>query len=149
MVVACGVLLVAAGCSDDGGTVAPTPQVDQESLIANGDAICKQLAADVDQLVADFRSGHPQPSADDAREFLVNTLLVRIEHAVGDIHRLGQPTKDRGSYDSAVSALDDDLSALKDDVGADPLKVISSPIRLYDSSASALTAYGFKECGKQ
>jgi hypothetical protein len=146
--VACGLLLVLVACSDSGGTVAPTPQIDESTAIANGDAICKQLAADIDQLVTNFRSTHPSPSADDAREFLVNTLIVRIEHGVGDLHRQGKPTKDTVAYDEAISALDDDLAAFKDAVGADPLKVISAPIKIYDSSASPLKAYGFKECGR-
>lgn len=149
MALAAGLLLIASGCGDDGPTVASAAPFDSNAAITAGDAICKQLASDVDELVADFRSTHPKPSADDAREFLVNTLIVRMEHGVGDLHRLRGPQQTLAAdYTTVIDALDKDLAAFKQSVGADPLKVIAAPIKLYGESAAKFAALGFKECGK-
>ena len=144
----CGVLALAA-CSSSGGKAQPAPLVEKSSAIAAGDAICKQLVADIPQLVAAFKSAHPSPSDADARDFLVNTLLPRIDVAAGAIHRIGEPTKDRPAFDDVVNAFDRDVSALKSAVGTDPVKVATSPIVLFDRSAKLFTDYGFKECGKK
>ena len=143
----CGVLLLAAACSSGGGG-APVVFLEKSTAVANGDAVCKQLNADTVALVAAFKSAHPSPSDADARDFLVNTLLPRLDRGVGDLHRVGEPTKDKVGWDEAVIALDKDLSKLKEAVGADPVKVATSPIVLFATSAKQFVEYGFKECGK-
>jgi hypothetical protein len=146
---AAAVLALAAACSSSSGHAQPAQLVEKSSAIAAGDAICKQLTADLPQMVAAFRSAHPAPSDADARDFLINTLLPRIDVADGNFHRIGEPSKDRPSWDDAVIALDKDVSAVKAAVGSDPQKVLSSPIVVFDKSAPLFTKYGFKECGKK
>ena len=141
--------LVVAGCGGGNSGPGAPALVEKSTAIATGDAICKQLGIDMGQLVTAFRQAHPNLTDADARDFLVNTLLPRVDRAVGDIHRIGEPTKDRVPYDEAVIALDKDLSTLKIAVGADPQKVITNKIVVFDKSAKLFTDYGFKECGKQ
>ena len=148
MLAACGLLALSA-CGDSNGKAQPAPLVEKSAAIAAGDAVCKQLAADVTRMVNDFKAAHASPSDADARDFLVNTLLPRVDIAAGDIHRIGEPTKDRVQFDDAVAALDRDVSALKAAVGTDPVKVATSPIVLFDRSAKPFTDFGFKECGKK
>ena len=143
----CGVLFLSAACSSGGGA-APVQFIEKSAAVANGDAICKQLATDVQQLVSAFKSAHPSPSASDAREFFVNTLLPRLDRGVGDLHRVGEPTKDKVGFDDAILDLDKDLSALKTSIGADPVTVIGGKINVFANSAHLFTDYGFKECGK-
>src|SRR5205823_1902775 len=83
MVGMCVALLLAAACSSGGGKAQPAPLVEKSSAIAAGDAICKQLAIDIPQMVTTYRSAHPAPTDADARDFLVNTLLPRIDAAEG------------------------------------------------------------------
>ena len=149
MVGMCVALALAAACSSSSNKAQPAPLVEKSSAIAAGDAICKQLAADIPQLVSTYRSGHPAPTDADARDFLVNTLLPRIDAAEGAIHRVGEPTKDRPAFDAAVIALDKDVSALRESVSQDPVRVVSAPIVVFDKSAKLFTDYGFKECGKK
>ncbi|MEY2421830.1 MAG: hypothetical protein QOI95_1897 [Acidimicrobiaceae bacterium] len=144
----CGVLFLAAACSSGGSGGGPAPLVEKSSAIAQGDAICKQLVADVDVLVSQFKSTHATPTEADARDFLVTTLLPRIDRGVGDLHRIGEPTKDRTGFDDAIIDVDKDLSALKQAVAADAIKVVNNKIPIFDKSAKLFTDYGFKECGK-
>lgn len=144
----CGVLFLAAACSSGGSGGGPAPLVEKSFAISQGDAICKQLVTDIGTLVAAFKSAHPAPSEADARDFLVTTLLPRIDRGVGDLHRIGEPTKDRVGFDDAILALDKDLSALKVAVGADSIKVVNNKIALFNTSAKLFVDYGFKECGK-
>ena len=148
-VLALGLLVVIAACSSGSGKAQPAPLVEKSTAIAAGDAICKQLATDVPQMVNAFKSAHATPTDADARDFLVNTLLPHIDSADGAIHRIGEPTKDRPAFDDAVIAFDNDISAIKAKVGKDAVAVISAPIVLFDTSAKLFTAFGFKECGKK
>jgi hypothetical protein len=145
----CVALALAAACSGSSSKAQPAPLVEKSSAIAEGDAICKQLATDIPQLVNTFRSAHPAPTDADARDFLVNTLLPRVDVAEGAIHRIGEPTKDRPAFDAAVIALDKDVSALRESVGQDAVRVVSAPVVVFDKSARLFTDYGFKECGKK
>ena len=144
----CGALLFIAACSKGGTNVGPAPLVEKSTAISTGDSICKQLIAGVNADIADFKSKHANPSDNEARDFLVQTLLARIDNGVGSLHRIGEPTKDRVPFDDAILALDKDLTALKQAVGTDPLKVLNNKITLFDTSAKLFTDYGFKECGK-
>ena len=144
----CGALFLAAACSSGGSGGGPAPLVEKSFAISQGDAICKQLVTDIAQFVAAFKSAHPAPNEADARDFMVNTLLARIDNGVGDLHRIGEPTKDRVGFDDAILDLDKDLSALKQAVSADPVKVVNNKIALFDKSAKLFVDYGFKECGK-
>jgi hypothetical protein len=148
IVTVCGLLLVAAACSDD-GKAQPAPLVEKSFAISQGDAICKSLVADIATLVGQFKSAHTAPSDADARDFLGTTLLPRIDRGIGSLHRVGEPTKDRVGFDNAILALDKDLSSLKLAVSADPIKVVNNPIPLFVTSAKLFVDYGFKECGKK
>ncbi|HEV3227026.1 MAG TPA: hypothetical protein VGZ52_09330 [Acidimicrobiales bacterium] len=145
----CGVLFLTAACSGGSGKAQPAPLVEKSTAIAAGDSICKQLNADVPQMVTAFRTTHSNLTDADARDFLVNTLLPHMDSAVGAIHRIGEPTKDRVGFDLAVNDLDKDLSALKVAVGTDPVKVLTNKVVIYNLSAKSFVDYGFKECGKQ
>ena len=144
-----GVMLVAVGCSDSNEiSVQPIPAVERSAAISTGDAICKQLREDVQQMVDAFKASKANATDDEARDFLTNTLFPRIDRGVGDMHRIGEPTKDRAGFDDSVRALDDDLTALKQAAGSDPVKLLGSKIPLFVSSADDFTDYGFTECGK-
>jgi len=149
LILTCGALLLAAACGSDNGGAQPNPLVEKSSAIANGDAICKSLATDLPALVSQFKAQHPNVSDADARDFLINMLLPRVDAADGAMHRIGEPTKDRPAFDEAVSAFDKDVSDLKDAVSSDPQKVLASPIVVFNSSGRLFVAYGFKECGKK
>jgi hypothetical protein len=150
IVTVCGLLFVAAACGGGGGgTAAPARIVEKSYALSQGDVICKAMVADVATLVGQFKSAHPTPSEAEARDFLVTGLLPRIDRGVGDLHRMGEPTKDRVGFDDAILALDKDLTALKLAVSADPIKVVNNPIALFVTSAKLFVDYGFKECGKK
>ena len=87
-----GVIFVAAACSED-KKLEPARAVEKSAAIAQGDAICQGLNADVATLVDQFKASHPTPSIADAREFFVTTLLPRIDRGVGDLHRIGEPRR--------------------------------------------------------
>jgi hypothetical protein len=142
------VAFLAAACSSGSSGPGPAIVVEKSSAIAQGDAICKQMVRDVTDIVAAFTSSHPTMKDAEARDFLVNTLLPRIDRGVGDLHRIGEPTKDRVGFDDALRSLDKDLSALKQAVGIDPVKVVSAKVAIFNKSAKLFTDYGFKECGK-
>ena len=144
----CSLMLLAAACGDDDNTLQGAPLIEKSAAIEQGDAICASLVADVKTLVEQFKAEHQAPSNADARDFLVTTLLARIDRGIGDLHRLGEPTNDRVGFDEAILAVDEDLSALKTAVSADPIKVLNNPIPLFVTSAKPFTDYGFKECGK-
>jgi hypothetical protein len=141
--VACGLVLGTVAC---GGTTATTAQPQISDATAVGDAICTGMLADQKALVAQFKSQHPNPSKDDATDFLVNTLIPRLERAVGDFHRVGEPTKDRQKWDDIVKNLDEDVAALKTAAGKDPVQAVDS--KPFADVSDAFTNFGFKECPK-
>jgi hypothetical protein len=142
------VAFLAAACSSGSSGPGPAVLVEKSFAIAQGDAICKQMVIDVKDTVAAFRSAHPALKDAEARDFLVNTLLPRIDTGIGDLHRIGEPTKDRVGFDDALRSVDKDLSALKQAVGSDPVKVVTADFVIFSKSAKLFTDYGFKECGK-
>jgi hypothetical protein len=142
----CGVLFLAAACSSGGGAT-PLRFVEKSTAIAEADAICKQGDAEVKQLTADFNAAHAAPTVEEAHDFWVNILLPRLDRQVGDIHRIGEPTKDKVGWDEAVIALDNGLSALKTEISADPVKVLKGSTA-FSNANKLFVAYGFKECGK-
>jgi hypothetical protein len=148
MVVMCVALALTAACSSGGGKAQPAPLVEKSSAIAAGDAICKQLNADARQLFDTFHSSHPNPTEAEALDFWVNTFLPRYDRGIGDIHRIGEPTKDRTAWDTAVKAMDEGLSQMKAEISSDPVKVLSGTAA-FDHANALFTAYGFKECGKK
>jgi hypothetical protein len=142
----CGALFLAAACSSGGGA-APVVFLEKSAAIAQADAICKQGDAEIKQLLADFNAAHSNPSVEEARDFWVNTLLPRLDREVGDIHRVGEPTKDKVGWDEAVIALDKALSQLKTEISADPVKTLDGSAS-FSNANKLFVAYGFKECGK-
>jgi hypothetical protein len=142
------VAFLTAACSSGSSGPGPALFVEKSFAIAQGDAICKQMVTDVQETVAAFRAAHPTLKDAEARDFLVNTLLPRIDKGIGDLHRIGEPTKDRVGFDDALRSLDKDLSALKQAVGSDPVKVVTAKVVIFNKSAKLFTDYGFKECGK-
>ena len=108
--------------------------------------MCKALAADQQKLVDDFKAKVPQAKAEDARDFLVHTLSPRIERAVGDFHRIGEPTKDKQEWDKLVRSLDDDLTAFKSQISIDPIGLLTA--KPFAAHSPKFDAFGFIECGK-
>jgi hypothetical protein len=159
----CSALFLAAACSSGGGA-APVVFLEKSTAVVGADAICKQGNADLKQALATYKSAHPNPSADEARDFWVNTYLPRLDRYVGDIHRLGEPTKEKVAWDQAVIALDKALSQLKTEISADPVKALAGSTafdnahKLFDefgatnSSSSSSSSEGpgqrFEECNK-
>ena len=141
-------LTVAAACSSSGDKAAPVFFIEQSTALANGDAICKQLNTDVSQMISAFRTAHSNLTQDEARTFLTESLFPRIDRGDGDLHRLGEPTKERVGFDEAILAFDRDVSALKTTAQGDAVKLLTSNIVLYDKSAKPFSDWGFKECGK-
>jgi hypothetical protein len=144
---ACTVAVFAAACSSSNASIPPPHSVDKTAAIAAGDGVCKSLNADHQKLVNDFKSKHPQATTDDARDFLVNVLSPRIERAVGDFHRIGEPTKDKQDWDKLVSNLDEDLTNFKAKISTDPLGLLAA--KPFAVDAPKFDAYGFKDCGKE
>jgi len=144
---ACALVALAVSCSDNKASIPPPRALDKSAAIDTGDAVCKQYAADRKQLIDTFKASHSSPSADEARDFLVNTLVPRTERMVGDFHRIGEPTKDRTGWDRIVRALDDDLTDFKAGIGDDPVAQIDE--RPFAKDTKLFDDYGFKECGKQ
>ena len=119
----CGVLLFVAACSDSGLTSGgPAPLVEKSAAIQRDDAVCKQLAVDQKKATDSFKSSHPTPKETEALDFFTNTLLPIYDRALGNIKRVGEPTKDKVDYDAAIKA--------------------------FDNANAKLKAYGFQECGK-
>jgi hypothetical protein len=144
-----GIVLVAAACSDSNEVgVAPVRAVEKSTAIAQGDAVCARLRTDIQQTVGAFEEQTPNPNDAQARDFLTNTLFPRIDRGVGDMHRVGKPTKDRAAFDEALRSLDDDLTTLKQAASNDPVELLDTGIELFDSSADNFVDYGFTECGK-
>jgi hypothetical protein len=139
--------VVAAGCSNANTASIPPPHaVEKSTAIALGDNVCQALAADHQTLVDSFKTQVPQAKAEDARQFLVDTLTPRIERAVGDFHRIGEPTKDRQDWDKLVSDLDTHLTEFKSQISADPIGLLTA--KPFAPDAAKFTAYGFKVCGQ-
>ena len=144
----CGVLFLAAACSSGGGKAQPAPLVEKSFAISQGDAICKALVADLSDARRPVQDGACHAERGRRPRLPRHHAAPRIDRGVGDLHRIGEPTKDRVGFDDAILALDKDLTALKLAVAADPIKVVNNPIPLFDTSAKLFTDYGFKECGK-
>jgi hypothetical protein len=142
----CG-LLLAAACGGGGGSAQPAPLVEKSYAISQGDAICKQGDADRKQLETSFQGANANPTKEAATDFFVSVYLPRLEREIGDIHRIGEPTKDRVAFDEAIRALDKGLTAFKSEVSADPLAALKGTTA-FDDASKQFIAYGFKECGK-
>jgi hypothetical protein len=143
---ACAVAVVAAACSSSSASIPPPHSVEKSAAIDTGDSVCKALAADQQKLVDAFKAKFPQATAEDARDFLVNGLTPRIERAVGDFHRIGEPTKDKTDWDKIVSNLDKDLTDFKTKISTDPIGLLTA--KPFAAEAPSFDAYGFKDCGK-
>jgi hypothetical protein len=143
---ACAVALLAAACgSSDAASIPPPRYVEKSAAIAAGDGVCAAVVADLRRLTSDFTAAHPEVTADNAREFVSNTLIPRIEQGIGDFHRIGTPTKDSPAWNTIVSRLDTDLLYYKAMMG-DPIALLTT--NPFVREAAAFQAYGFKECGK-
>jgi hypothetical protein len=138
--------VLGAACGSNDARIPPARAVEKSDAINAGDSVCKALAADHKQLVDEFKNQHPSANPDEARDFLVNTLSPRIEQAVGDFHRIGEPTKDKNDWDEIVANLDGDLVDFKSKIGTDPVAQVGA--QPFAGEASSFDTYGFKECGK-
>jgi hypothetical protein len=146
---ACSVAVLAAACGSSNSTSAsiPAPQaVEKSTAIAAGDSVCQAMLADQQRIIGDFKAAHPQATLDDVRDFLVNTLVPRMEQGIGDFHRVGQPTKDRPAWNAIVTHLDTDLLYFKAMIRDDPIALLT--INPFDREAARFTDYGFKVCGQ-
>jgi hypothetical protein len=144
---ACAVAAVAAACGSASASIPPPQFVEKSAAIAAGDGVCTALAADQQKLIDDFKAAAPQAQPDEIRDFLVNTLTPRIERAVGDFHRIGEPTKDKPAWNALVSRLDTDVLYFKAMIREnDPTLLLT--IKPFARDAARFDAYGFKECGK-
>ena len=142
---ACTLGLVGVACSGgSNASVPPAHNVEKSTAIDEGDSVCTTLNSDEQKLIANFKKQHPQATADDARDFLVDTLSPRIDHAVGDFHRIGEPTKDKVEWDKLVGSLDKDLSAFKAKISTDPIGLLTA--KPFSAEGPDFTAYGFKSC---
>ena len=146
IVTVCGLLFVAAACGGN-DKAQPAPLVEKSFAIAQGDAICQQGDAETKQLVTKFRADNPTPTNAVALDFFVSVYLPRLEREIGDIHRIGEPTKDRVEYDEVIRALDKGLTAFKAEIAADALKALAGT-KAFEDANKQFVAYGFKECGK-
>jgi hypothetical protein len=144
---ACAVAVLGAACSSSSASIPPPHSVEKTAAVDTGDSVCKALAADQQKLVNDFKTKFPEATAEDARDFLVNGLTPRIERAVGDFHRIGEPTKDKQDWDKLVANLDTDLSDFKAKISTDPIGLLSA--KPFAVEVPKFDAYGFKECSKQ
>jgi hypothetical protein len=144
---ACIVAVVAAACSNGNVASIPPPRsVEKSTAISLGDNVCQALAADSQSLVAGFKGQAPQAKAEDVQRFLLDTLTPRIERAVGDFHRIGEPTKDRQDWDKLVTELDNELIWFKAQIGTDPIGLLTP--KPFPSDTPRFAAYGFKVCGQ-
>ena len=138
--------MAAAACSSNTASIPPAQTVEKSAAIEAGDGVCLQLANDQEALVNDFRASHPNATDEQTRDFLINNLSPRYERAVGDFHRIGEPTKDKAGWDHVVTNLDDDLVTFKSQISDTPAKLVDS--KPFAAESKAFTDYGFKECGK-
>ncbi len=139
--------IVATACGGgNNASIPPAQTVDKSTAISEGDSVCTALAADQKQLVDTFKQQHPNLKPDDARDFLINTLSPRIERAVGDFHRIGEPSKDRTDWDTIVRGLDKDLSTYKADLDTDPIKQLD--VKPFKDLVTNFDTYGFRDCGR-
>jgi hypothetical protein len=142
-----GLATVAVGaCSNSDASIPPAQAVEKSAAIDSGDSVCQALAADQATLLAQFKSAHPNPSDSDTRDYLVNTWSPRLERAVGDFHRIGEPTKDKNGWDLIVADLDNDLADFKSSISTDPAKLLDA--KPFNDEAKAFNDYGFKDCAK-
>jgi hypothetical protein len=148
LLLVCAIGLVSAACSSGGSaSVPPAHNVEKSTAINEGDSVCKSLNADEAKLIAEFKKKYPQATADVTRDFIVDTLAPRIDHAVGDFHRIGEPTKDKVEWDKLVSNLDKDLSDFKSKISADPIGLLTA--KPFAAEVPGFTAYGFQACQSQ
>jgi hypothetical protein len=149
MIVLAGALgLVGVACSSgSSASVPPVHNVEKSTAINEGDSVCKSLNADEQKMIADFKKKHPQATAEETRDFLVDTLAPRIDHAIGDFHRIGEPTKDKVDWDKLVSNLDKDLTDFKSKISTDPIGLLTA--KPFAAEVPGFTAYGFQVCQTQ
>src|SRR3954469_544533 len=147
ILLACAVAAVAAACSNASASVPPPQFVEKSTAIAAGDGVCTALAADQQQLIETFKAAAPQAQPDEIRDFIVNTLIPRIERGVGDFHRIGEPTKDKPAWNALVAHLDTDVLYFKAMIReSDPMALLA--VKPFERDAAKFDDYGFKECGK-
>ena len=107
----------------------------------------------------------PNPEKAEALDFYVTALLPRLERGIGDMHRIGEPTKDREEFDAAVRALDQGLTNYKSEIQTDPVKALTAKTTAFDTAIKRFAEFGedpttttqsgqpsteprFKECSK-
>jgi hypothetical protein len=144
---ACAVSVLAAACSSsnsNSATIPPPHSVEKSAAISLGDSVCQALAADQQKFVDDFKISVPQPKAEEARDFVASTLTPRIEQAVGDFHRIGEPTKDKQDWDKLVSGLDQSLADFKAKIATDPIGLLT--VKPFAAQASRFFNLGLPQC---
>jgi hypothetical protein len=148
LLLVCVLGLAGAACSSgSSASVTPVHNVEKSTAINEGDGVCKSLNADQQKLITDFKKKYPQATADQTRDFLVDTLSPRIDHAIGDFHRIGEPTKDKVDWDKLVSNLDKDLTDFKSKISTDPIGLLTA--KPFAAEVPGFTAYGFQACQTQ
>ena len=86
--------------SNASASVPPPQFVEKSTAIVAGDGVCTALAAATSSSIHTFKATAPQATRRVLRDFIVNTLIPRIERGVGDFHRIGEPTKDKPAWNA-------------------------------------------------
>jgi len=141
--------LTAAACSDD---VTQKGTAKRDDVIAAANATCQQnlifTKAHVDAYKARFSSG--TAAADQARDFLVNTVSPDMDNIAARFHSYPNPEKDTQKWRDALEQLDKQLHDFKYQIDQDPValaKTIGTADPNKGTAAGQLfVTFGAKDC---
>lgn len=141
--------LALAACSSD--TTAKGTD-DRDNVINAANAVCRQDVSDDNANGDAFKAqwATKDPTADQARDFLVNTVAPRYDAVAARMHDIAKPLKDGEKWDAALAALDARLRDFKYQIDQDPVALAKSVGKLDSKAGTSVGAlfvdFGAKDC---
>jgi hypothetical protein len=138
-VVAVGAFATGCGSSDDNSdsTTTAAAAISKTAFVTQGNQICKQGTAEVDQAGKQLGKNVSQAQFDD---FVANTVVPNIQKQVDGVKALGAPAGEEAQVNHLISVTQADLDQIK----ADPSKIQDD--HLFDDSNQAAKAVELTEC---
>jgi hypothetical protein len=141
--------LIAAGCGDDGdessdtGTDTVATALTKEEFLAQGNAICKQGAVEIEG-AAEQLFGSGQPTPEQLETFANDTLIPGIRDQIDQIRALAPPEGDEEKVNSMLDKAEDAVAELE----ANPQSAFREGNDPFAEVNRELAAYGLTTCAE-
>ncbi|MGH9179983.1 MAG: hypothetical protein ACRD0N_15735 [Acidimicrobiales bacterium] len=147
LVLLAGMGLAACSDDDDGGGGGGDGRLSAAELASEGDAVCRQFAADYQELAADYQDS---PTFTEAQmQELYTKLVPLVDNALNSFQELEPPANLQAPYDAALAQFEQDRGTLvkASESQEEARRFYDAQIDPFVATNEKLTAVGITACG--